>query len=115
MKIGASTWPFKWDPPSDVALRQIASLGFRPPKCIAWNRGPDFLKEYYTPGTIRELKAVLKGEGLFLSQFLSTSYELASPDAQTRKQGVERYRRVIEVAKELGAPVIDTIACWPFG
>ena len=38
MRVGASVWPFQWEPPYEEALRRIARLGFRAVELIAWDR-----------------------------------------------------------------------------
>ena len=77
MRFGAPVWPFKWDTPYDEAIRRISSLGFRAVELIAWDR--DALDAYYTPETIKQLRSVIEGEGLVLSQFVSTPGKMASP------------------------------------
>src|SRR5579871_4641088 len=111
MKFGASSWPFQWDAPYEDAIRRIAGLGFKAIELIAWDRGYDFLNEYYTPTKIKELKSLLDSEGLTHSEFVSTSYKLASPEPQKRKEGVDRFKRSVDVASALGAPGINTVAC----
>ena len=74
MKFGASSWPFQWDPPYEDAIRRIAGLGFKAIELIAWNK--DYLKDYYTPEKIKDLRKALKDEGIALSQFVSTPHDL---------------------------------------
>jgi sugar phosphate isomerase/epimerase len=108
MKFGATVWPFQWAPPYEDALRRIAGLGFRAVELIAWNR--DVLDEYYTPQRIKALRRLLADEGLELSEFVSTPPGMASPDRATRDQAVEHFRRMIDVAVELGATLVNTVA-----
>ena len=91
MKFGASSWPFQWDPPYEDTIRRISSLGFRAIELIAWNR--DFLKDYYTDAKINDLRAVLEGEGIALSQFVSTPQALSSSVASERDAAVEHWKR----------------------
>src|SRR5688572_10200064 len=95
MKFGASSWPFQWDPPYEDAIRRISSLGFRAIELIAWNK--DFLTDYYTDAKISDLKAVLKGEGIALSQFVSTPHDLSSSDKSERDAAVEHWKRAVDV------------------
>jgi sugar phosphate isomerase/epimerase len=113
MKFGAASWPFQWDPPYDAAIRRIAGLGFKAIELIGWNK--DYLKDYYTPETIKGLKKVLKGEGIALSQFVSTPHDLSSPDAAKRKAAIEHWKRAVEVGVELGSPIINMVSAYPFG
>src|SRR5581483_9267117 len=111
MRFGASVWPFQWEPPYEEALRRIAGLGFRAVELIAWDRAT--LDDYYTPSRIAALRSLLDGEGLVLSEFVSTPPGLASPDSQRRRAAVEHFRRAAEVAVALGTDVINTVAPYP--
>ena len=82
MRFGAPVWPFKWDTPYDDAIKRISSLGFRAVELIAWTK--DELETYYTPGTIKDLRSIIEGEGLVLSQFVSTPRTMSSTDARRR-------------------------------
>lgn len=112
MRFGASVWPFQWDPPYTDALRRIAGLGFTAVELIAWDR--ETLDAHYTPATIAELRAVLDGEGLALSEFVSTPRGLASADPRRRGAAVEHFKRAAEVAVALGTDTINTVAPYPF-
>ena len=112
MKFGASVWPIQWAPPYEDALRRIAGLGFRAVELIAWNR--DVLDEYYTPERIKALRRLLADEGLELSEFVSTPPGMASPDQAKREQAVEHFRRMVDVAVQLGANLVNTVAPTPF-
>lgn len=112
MQLGASVWPFQWDPPYDAALRRIAGLGFTAVELIAWDR--ETLDSHYTPGRIAEMRAVLDGEGLTLSEFVSTPPGLASADPQKRRAAIEHFKRAAEIAAALGTDTINTVAPYPF-
>ena len=58
MNIGASVWPFRWNPPYEEGIRRIARAGFTSVELIAWNR--EALSSYYTPDCVRELRAVME-------------------------------------------------------
>jgi len=113
MKFGASSWPFQWDPPYDTAIRRIAGLGFKAIELIAWNR--DFLNDYYAPATIAGLRSVLDGEGIALSQFVSTPHDLSSPEKAKRDAAVEHWQRTVEVGAALGSPIINMVSAHAFG
>jgi sugar phosphate isomerase/epimerase len=112
MKFGASSWPFQWDPPYETCIRRIAGLGFKAIELIAWNR--DFLETYYTAPTIASLKSVLKGEGISLSQFVSTPHELSSSDAGKRAAAIDHWKRAVDVGAELGSPIINMVSAHAF-
>jgi sugar phosphate isomerase/epimerase len=111
MRFGASVWPFQWEPPYDDALRRIARLGLRAVELIAWDR--DALDSYYTLGRIDALRSLLDGEGLILSEFVSTPPGLSSPDPARRAAAVEHFRRAADVAVALGTETINTVAPYP--
>ena len=110
--FGASIWPFQWEPPYDAAIRRLAGLGFRATELIAWNK--DFLADYYTPSTIAGLRTVLDGEGVGLSQFVSTPHDLSSADPARRDAAVEHWKRTVDVGVQLGAPIINMVSSHPF-
>jgi len=113
VKFGASSWPFQWEPPYQDAIRRVAGLGFKAIELIAWNK--EFLHHYYTPATIAELKSVLNGEGIALSQFVSTPHDLSSADADKREAAVAHWQRTVEVGAALGSPLINMVSLHPFG
>jgi sugar phosphate isomerase/epimerase len=112
MKFGACVWPFQWEPPYEPAIRRIAGLGFRAVELIAWDR--QALDDYYTPQRIQALRQLLADEGLELSEFVSTPRGMASPDPQARAQAIDHFKRMVEVAVELGAGLVNTVAPTPF-
>jgi sugar phosphate isomerase/epimerase len=112
MKFGATVWTYQWDPPYEEALRRIAGLGFRAVELIAWNR--QALDQYYTPRRITALRALISDLGLELSEFVSTPPGMASSDAVARDKAVDHFKRLVEVAVALGAPLVNTVAANPF-
>ncbi len=112
MKFGVSVWPFQWSPPYEDALKRIARLGFRQVELIAWNRAA--FDEYYTPSRIAELNRLMQGEGLQLSEFVSTPGGLASLDAARRATAVEHFKRTVEAAQALGTSVVNSVVATPF-
>src|SRR5438270_1322075 len=113
MRLGAPVWPFQWNPPYEEPIRRIASLGFRSVELIAWN--PQALAEYYTPERVRDLRSLMGDLGLRLSEFVSTAGGMASADPAQREATIEYFRRFCEVAREMGADTINTVAPMPFG
>jgi sugar phosphate isomerase/epimerase len=112
MKIGAPVWPFQWNPPYEDAIRRIARLGFEAVELIAWNRAA--LDEYYTSERIAELRRIMDGEGLPLSEFVSTAPHLSSADAAQREASVEQFKRMVDVGVALGATIVNTVSAVPF-
>jgi sugar phosphate isomerase/epimerase len=112
MKFGASVWPFHRDPPYDDGLKRIAALGMKAVELIAWDR--ETLDSYYTPQTIKHLRTVLADLGLALSEFVSTPRGMAHPEAAVREQAVDHFKRLVEVAHELGTDLVNAVAPYPF-
>jgi sugar phosphate isomerase/epimerase len=112
MKIGASIWPFRWDRPYDDAIRRIAQLGFKAIELIAWDR--EALETYYTPQVIKNLKAIIAGEGLELSEFVSTPPGMASSEKKERDAAVEHFKCMVDVAVGLGTRTVNTVSVFPF-
>lgn len=112
MKFGASIWPFKWDTPYEETIPRIARLGFKAIELIAWDRG--VLQEYYTPARVRELRGIIAGEGLELSEFVSTPRGMAHPEASVRADALEHFKRMLEVADALGTKMVNSVAAYPF-
>ncbi len=113
MKFGASSWPFQWDPPYENVIKRISSLGFKAIELIAWNG--DFLDNYYTPSKVKELRKILAGEGLELSQFVFSPFDLSHPDGKKRLEGIDSFKKASDVGLELGAKIINSVSSWPFG
>ncbi|MBV9792700.1 MAG: sugar phosphate isomerase/epimerase [Actinobacteria bacterium] len=113
MRFGAPVWPFKWEEPYDGAIRRIRGLGFTAVELIGWKATT--LDSYYTSQTIKELRAVLDGEGILLSQFVANPGELASGDAAERAKAVETFKRFADAGAELGTKIVNTVTHFPFG
>ena len=113
MKFGASSWPFQWNPPYESVIRRIAGLGFKAVELIAWNRTS--LDEYYTTSKIKDLKSVLDGEGIELSQFVHTPFDLSHPDDTKRTSAINDFKKAVEVGAELGTEIINSVSALPFG
>jgi sugar phosphate isomerase/epimerase len=107
MYMGSTVWPFQWNPPYDDALRRIAGLGFVGVELIAWS--PEVLDEYYTEPTVCELRAIMDGEGLVLSEFVATPRGHGSTDPARRRGAVEYTKRVMDVAAALGTKTINHV------
>jgi len=112
MKFGASIWPFKWDTPYEETIPRIAKLGFKAIELIAWDQ--TILNEYYTPQRIRELRNIVEGEGMEISEFVSTPRGMADPDKATRANAVEYFKRMLEVADGLGTRMVNSVSVHPF-
>lgn len=112
MKFGASIWPFKWDTPYEETIPRIAKLGFKAIELIAWDRAT--LDEYYTPRRIKALREIAEGEGLEISEFVSTPRGMADPDTAVRAGAVEHFKKMLEVADGLGTKMVNSVSVYPF-
>jgi len=112
MKFGASIWPFKWDTPYEETIPRIAKLGFKAIELIAWDQ--TILNEYYTPQRIKELRNIVAGEGMEISEFVSTPRGMADPDKATRANAVEYFKKMLEVADGLGTKMVNSVSVHPF-
>ncbi len=112
MKFGASIWPFKWDTPYEETIPRIAKLGFKAIELIAWDR--TILNEYYTPQRVKELRSLVEGEGMEISEFVSTPRGMADPDKATRAAAVEHFKEMLEVADGLGTKIVNSVSVHPF-
>jgi len=113
MRFGASVWPWRWDTPYDKAIERIGKAGFRATELIAWKH--EVLNDYYTPATIKTLRGVLSDNKMELSQFVVANRELASDDPAVRNEALEMFKKGVDVAVQLGAPIINTVTHRPFG
>lgn len=112
MQFGVAIWPFQWSPPYEEGVRRIAGLGFRNVELIAWIA--DALATYYTPARVADLRRLLADLDVGLSEFVFTPRGVASADAAQRAAGVEQFRRAVDVAQSLGAPLINSVVATPF-
>lgn len=112
MFFGCTVWTIQWAPPYEEAVRRVARMGLQGVELIAWTA--DVLADYYTPDTIRNLRAILDGEGLTLTNFYHAPPKLGSPDDGDRASAVADFSRAIEVAVALGSPMITMTAPYPF-
>jgi sugar phosphate isomerase/epimerase len=112
MYFGSPVWPLQWQPPYDAAIRRIASLGCRGVELIAWSA--DTLHDYYTSARIRELRDLIAGEGVRLTNFHHNPEQLSSPDVHARRVAGDAFARAVEVAAALGSPMVTCVTPYPF-
>lgn len=112
MFLGASSWVFSWAPPYQDAIRSIARLGFKGVELTIWNN--EFMKDYYTPKTNKELKQLIGDCGLTLTNLFCLPSGQASPDPKTRQNCIDEFRNAVEVAKQLGVSLLTTCTSCPF-
>ncbi|HQJ51750.1 MAG TPA: sugar phosphate isomerase/epimerase [Anaerolineae bacterium] len=95
MRHGACTWIFGDQPLPDIAQRLAAA-------------GADGMElmgnlEAYPPGKVN---ACLRESGLKVLSLTPENVDLAHPDPQVRSQALEYYYRLLDLAAEVGNPVV---------
>jgi sugar phosphate isomerase/epimerase len=111
--FGAAAWPFRHQPPYQDAIRRIARIGCRGFELLAWT--PETLDEYYTPETIREIRAIAAGEGVALTAFTFTLRASMDASATHCTFDVAALERGMRTAAALGSPVFTSVSPYPFG
>lgn len=112
MYLGAASWTFSWGPPYDTAVKRIAALGFKSVELTIW--GEDFLRDYYTPATCRELGSLIRDKGLRLSEVFCIPVGIAATDPKGRAASVEYFKRILDAAQTLGTDTVIALAPTPF-
>lgn len=106
MFLGASSWVFSWAPPYDESIKTISRLGLKGVELTVWTE--EFMNEYYTEENNAKLKKLIADEGLVLTNLFCLPGSQASPDREVRMQGVENFRKCVEIAKQLGVKQLTT-------
>jgi sugar phosphate isomerase/epimerase len=119
MKLGCCAWNFThphYEAPYEDAVRAVGELGFDGVELIVFTQQD--LERYYTPATIRELRALIASYGMEISEFVIYAYcadGLESLDPIRRERALAVFERAAGVAKELGAPIINIVSHWVEG
>lgn len=109
MKLGAASWPFRWDPPYEGPLRRIAALDLKAAEIVVWDdRNFDDLVD------VQPLRDFVASQGLEISQLVYTPRGMAHPDPQRRQDAVTSFSRAVDVAQRLGVPLVNAITAYPF-
>ena len=111
--FGSPIWTFNWNPPYAAPLRRLArtGCGCKGFELTAWS--VDMLA-YYTPETIRELKQIADGEGLVLTNFFFNLPFSRAANAAVSTVDLEGYKRGMDVAAEIGTPIVTSMTPYPF-
>lgn len=113
MFFGATTWVFRWIPPYDKAIDQIAELGYKGIELTVWNHIPGCL-EYYTSDTCEHLREKIAEKGMTLTSVFCCPDGAASADPAKRASFVEEFRKSAQIIKELGSPQACMCVSLPF-
>jgi len=112
MWIGACTWPITWQAPYEDAIRKVAELGFKSTELAIWQ--PEQMELYYTPQKNRELRQLIEGLGLKLTNVFFNMEGKGSSDPKVRAAAVETFKRGLDVLEQLGSPLINITTAYPF-
>ena len=113
MFLGATTWTFSWAPPYDEAIKKIAKIGgFKVVELTVW--GEEFLSEYYTPETNKYLKDLAEDQGLRINDVFCIPPGIASSEKKERDASVEFFKKILDVAGQLGAEMVIALPPNPF-
>lgn len=108
MYLGATTWVFRWTPPYENAIDQIADLGWRGVELTVWS---EEAMKYYTPAKTRELKQQIADRGMTLTGVFFGMSGSADAQAAKRDEFVEFFRRATDIGNQLGTPKM--VICAP--
>ncbi len=115
-RIGCVSWNFHSLAPGahpEEAINIIGSLGFEGIELIANSRRD--VDEYWTDATIDRIRKQLDRNHLTLNQFpffQPVVEGLTSRDAEERKVSLDYFERGCQIAKKLGAPMVNIVAPW---
>ncbi|MEM1582707.1 MAG: sugar phosphate isomerase/epimerase [Candidatus Bathyarchaeia archaeon] len=112
MRFGCCVWTICWKAPYEDAIKRIARLGFKGVELIAWDKKT--LDEYYTPKKIRELKELVSSLGMEITEFVSTPRGMSSLRKEDQDEALSHFKRLVEVASDIGTKIVNTVAPWPF-
>lgn len=121
MKYSFNTWVYGsfpvWLPsyPLDEVIRRLAAIGYDGIEigCAAPHAWPAYLSKPRR----NELRNLLNNEGIAVSSLLPApgggpGFNPASPLIEERRYTVSHYKEVIDLAVDLGAPLVLYIAGW---
>jgi sugar phosphate isomerase/epimerase len=109
--FGSPIWTFNWNPPYAAPLRRLARTGCKGFELTAWSVE---MLSYYTDETIRELKAIADGEGLVLTNLFYNLPFSRESGAATSTVDLDGYRRGVDLATRIGAPIMTSMTPYPF-
>jgi sugar phosphate isomerase/epimerase len=100
--VGAHTYSWMWRSPVQPALAKLKELGFDEFELMAM--AGHLWPAEMTAGARRELRDWARGEGLMLRSMNhpGVDHNLCSPVAEMRAYTVDMYRKLIELAADLG-------------
>jgi sugar phosphate isomerase/epimerase len=112
MKLSATVWPFKWNPPYEEAIKKIATIGYKSVELMAWNK--NILRDYYVPKRIRALRELMDSLDLELAALHSITGGMASYIRKYRDDAINFFEKQVNVAKELGTKTVINVSHWPW-
>ncbi len=110
MLTGINQWAFPKEMSAEDALKLAARIGYQSFELCVGTEGPISLE--ITEAEATALRRTADRFGLILSTVgtgLGWQYPLTSPDAATRKKGIEATARALQIARWLGAQTVLTV------
>jgi len=93
--LGVTTWIF-----GDIPLADLA------PRLVAWGCDGVVLPGDLSPDRAAAVRQVLDDHGLAVLGFTPPNVDLAHPDPAVRAPAIAAYQRMLDVAADLGAPLV---------
>ena len=111
MFLGGTTWVFRWTPPYEGAIDQIAMLGWKGVELTVWS---EEAMQYYTPEKNRELRRQIADRGMELTGVFFGMSGSSDAEAAKRDEFVEFFKRATDIGNQLGSPKMIICAPPPF-
>ena len=116
MKLGCAVWCFTapaYQAPYEAAIHTIGKLGFEAVELIAHNQKD--VDVYYTKDKIKELRQIIRGYGMELSEFAlytELTQGLASMEEEVREKAFQNFEKMVGIGYELGTDMINMVSNW---
>ncbi len=117
IKIGCAAWTWTepaHNPPYEDAVRSIGELGFDGMELIL--RDFEDIDGYWTKEKQREIRSMLDGYGMEVSQFAmfqNIMDGLASLDEDKCRRSVDAFKAGCEISVALGCDIVNFVSPWP--
>lgn len=117
IQVGCAAWVWTepaHNPPYEEAVRITGELGFDGMELIL--RDFEDVKGYWTPAKTAEIRRMLDGYGLKVSQFAmfqNIMSGLASLDPAKKARSIEYFRHGCDISAALGCSIVNFVSPWP--
>lgn len=120
IRIGCAAWVFTepaHNPPYEDAIRTIGELGFDGMELILRDFEDYGPGGYWSAQRVRDIRAMLDGYGLTLSQFAvfqNITAGLASIDPAEKQRAIDYFRYGCDICVGLGGEIMNFVSPWPW-